>query len=167
MRVDFSKKLYNKMSVSKKRESEINKQLGLKHVNKDNPQSFIQKLTSNIGAIFLIGEDRQKKQLIKETLEKDKFVQEIFEFDINGFPDLMVILDDKYLFTTESSYFIKRKTETFSHTNRGMFIAYGKDIKKGNVPLINYQEIAPTILKLYNLKKPDYMERDSINLFKT
>ena len=167
MRVDFSKRLYNKLSVSKKRDSEIKKQLRLKHVDKDNPESFIQKLTSNVGAIFLIGEDRKNKQLIKETLERDKYVQEVIEFDINGFPDLMVILDDKYLFTTESSYFIKRKTETFSHTNRGMFIAYGKDIKKGKVPLVNYQEIAPTILKLYNLKKPDYMERDSINLFKT
>ena len=167
MRVDFSKRLYNRLGISRKRKLEIKRQKALKHLDKDKPQSFIQKLTSNVGAIFLIGDDRQKKNLIKETLERDKYVQEIIEFNITGFPDFMVILDDKYLFTPESSYFVKRKTETFSHTNRGMFIAYGKNIKKGKTPLINYQEIAPTILKLYNFKKPDYMEKDPINLFKT
>jgi predicted AlkP superfamily phosphohydrolase/phosphomutase len=167
LRVDITKRIYNRLSISSKRNLEIKRQKALKHLDKDKPKSFIQKLTSNVGAIFLIGEDIQKKSLIKETLEKDKYVQEVIEFNITGFPDLMVILDDKYLFTPESSYFVKRKTETFSHTNRGMFIAYGKDIKKGNIPLINYQEIAPTILKLYNFKKPDHMEKDPINLFKT
>jgi predicted AlkP superfamily phosphohydrolase/phosphomutase len=166
VRVDFSKRLYNKLAISKRRDSEIKKQRALEHVDKDKPQSFIQKLTSNVGAIFLIGEDRRRKQLIKEILESDKYVQEVIEFEINGFPDLVVILDDKYLFTTESSYFIKRKTETFSHTDKGMFIAFGKDIKKGKVPLINYQEIAPTILQLFNLKKPEYMEKGPIDLFK-
>lgn len=166
MKIDLSKRLYNKLSISKKRDSEIQKERALQHVDKDRPQSFIQKLTSNVGAIFLIDKDRQKKQMIKKVLEEDKYIQEVVEFDINGFPDLMVILDDKFLFTTESSYFIKRKTETFSHTNRGLFIAYGNNIKKGNVPLVDYQEIAPTILRLYNIEKPDYMEGDPINLFK-
>lgn len=167
MRVDFTKKLYNRLAISKKRDSELKKQRALQHLDKDKPRSFIQKLTSNVGAIFLIGEERKKKQLIKETLERDKYIEKVIEFNVNGFPDLVVILDDKYLFTTESSYFIKRKTETFSHTNKGMFIAYGKDIKKGTIPLLHYQEIAPTILKLFKLEKPYYMEKDPIDLFKT
>ncbi|MFW9882211.1 MAG: hypothetical protein ACFFG0_54810, partial [Candidatus Thorarchaeota archaeon] len=85
----------------------------------------------NTGGIFLKDTDKKKKKLIKVSLEKDKKVKEVIFVEKEGFPDLFIILKDKYLFNHESSLFVSRGRNSINHSEYGLFIAYGKDITKG------------------------------------
>ncbi|MBA7519083.1 hypothetical protein ES705_11157 [subsurface metagenome] len=134
--------------------------LDKKPISFDNeiPRSFVQKLTSNAGVIFLFGDDKKKKAMIKESLEKDKYIENIVEYNIECFPDFIVVLKDDYVLTKEPSFFLKRRTDVFFHTNRGFFMAFGKNMKKCRKELIEYQDIVPTIIILFGIKKPEYMK---------
>ncbi|MFX0010844.1 MAG: alkaline phosphatase family protein [Candidatus Hermodarchaeota archaeon] len=158
MRTQFSKKIYGKFFDVEEREKQLRKDKGFNSFDKNNPHTFIQKLTSNMGALFLSGKDKYKKEKIKHALSSDKDIVNVIEYNKDGFPDFIIALKDNYVFTKEPSFFLKRRTEAFSHTNRGLFIASGKSIRKGKENLINFQDIAPTILKLYKIDKPDYMK---------
>ncbi|MFX1500825.1 MAG: alkaline phosphatase family protein [Promethearchaeota archaeon] len=164
MRTQFSKRIYEKFFDSEERQKQLRKDKGLGAFDKDNPQTFIQKLTSNMGALFLYGKDRNMKGKIKNALSNDKDIVDAIEYDREGFPDFLIALKDNYIFTKEPSFFLKRRTEVFSHTNRGFFIASGKNIRKGKKNLINFQDIAPTILKLYKIDKPDYMTGNILDI---
>ncbi|MFX1352811.1 MAG: alkaline phosphatase family protein [Promethearchaeota archaeon] len=166
LRVSLSKKVYQKLFNAEKREIERKKDRKLTFFDKSKPKTFIQKLTSNMGALFLFGKDQEKKTKIKEQLEKDKHIDQIFEYSKLGFPDFLIALKDDFIFFKDCSYFLKRNTEVFSHTNRGFFMAYGKNIRKDSTNLINYLDIAPTILKLYDKEKPNYMKGKALNIFK-
>lgn len=159
------KNISNKLFFSQKRNIELKKKSGFKFET-DKLKTHIVRLTSNVIAIYLRGKDKDKKSKIKNVIDKDKHVDHVIEYNIDSFPDLIVILKDKYIVSTEPSFFLKRKIETYSHSAFGFFIAQGKNIEKGNKDLINYQSIAPTIIKLYNIKKPEYMKKDSLNILK-
>lgn len=166
IKIQTSKRIYKKIPISQRREKQKKYERKLVFFNKDNPKTFIQKLTSNVGALFLFGEDKKKQLSIKRALEKAKIVEKILEFDKKGFPDFLIILKDTYIFTKESSLFLKRKTEIFSHSNRGFFIAFGKDIRHGKMEVVNYQNVAPTILRMFNREKFEYMKGHSLSIFK-
>ena len=157
IKIHIIKKFYMKYFDYEKREIQIRKDKGIGFDDTGKPRTFVQKLTSNMGALFLYGNDRNRLDIIEKSLENDKYVKEIIKYNKSGFPDFLIVLNDKYILTKEPSFFIKRRTEVFSHTNKGLFLAFGKNIKKGRKELINYQDIAPTILKLYGIKKPEYM----------
>lgn len=165
MRPHFSKKIYGKFFNYENRQIQLRKDKGFSAFDKENPQTFIQKLTSNMGAIFLYGKDKKKKVAIKNALIKDKNIENVIEYNKKDFPDFFIVLKDNLIFMKEPSFFLRRRTEVFSHTNRGFFIAYGKNIKKGAQALIEYQDIAPTILKLFNINKPDYMNGEPLKIF--
>jgi predicted AlkP superfamily phosphohydrolase/phosphomutase len=118
-----------------------------------------------MGAIFLYGKDKEKKGSIKQALKNDKNIEDMIEYNIDGFPDFLIALKDDFIFTMEPSFFLKRRIEVFSHTNQGFFLAYGKNIKQGNEKLIKYQDIAPSILKLFGLKKLEHMKGKSLDIF--
>lgn len=162
--VQISKKVYNKLSNSNKRELERKKDRYLDFFNIEKPQTFIQKLTSNMGALFLFGEDKNKKEKIRESLEKDKYIETFYEYDIPGYPDFLIALKDIYIFMKDQSPFLKRRTEVFSHQNHGFFMAYGKDIIKGKKSIVSYQNIAPTILKTYKKNIPKHMKAKPLNI---
>ncbi|MFX0017187.1 MAG: alkaline phosphatase family protein [Promethearchaeota archaeon] len=164
--VQISKKIYDKLSNPKKRALEKKKDRYLDFFDAENPQTFIQKLTSNMGALFLFGEDKIKKEEIKETLKKDKYIENFYEYNLPGYPDFLIALKDTYIFTKESSLFLKRRTEAFSHQNHGFFMAYGKDIIPGKRRIISHQNIAPTILKIYKKEIPKHMRAKSLNIIK-
>jgi len=161
----FSKKIYQKLFNAEKREIERKKDRKLQFFDKTQPKTFIQKLTSNMGALFLFAEDEQKKNKIKEVLRKDKYIEKVFEYSKEGFPDFLIALKDDYILFKDCSYFLKRNTEVFSHSNRGFFMAYGKDIKKGSKELVNYLDIAPSILKLLGKEKINYMKGIQLDIF--
>ncbi|MFW9773021.1 MAG: alkaline phosphatase family protein [Promethearchaeota archaeon] len=167
MPISVSKRIYRKLFNAEKREVDRKKDRKLQFFDKTKPKTFIQKLTSNMGALFLFGDDEQKKTQIKEVLKKDKYIENIYEYDKAGFPDFLIALKDNYILFKECSYFLKRNTEVFSHTNRGFFMAYGKDVKKGSIDLIDYKDIAPIILKLFGKPKFDYMKGEGPNIFKS
>ena len=58
----------------------------------------------NVGGLFLNGQDKDKKKLISNKLKTDKRVEKIETFDIEGFPDLFIILRDKYIFNHEYKF---------------------------------------------------------------
>lgn len=165
-RVSSSKKIYQRLFNAEKREIERKKDRKLTFFDKNKPKTFIQKLTSNMGALFLFGKDQDKKIEIKEKLEKDKYIDKVFQYSKLGFPDFLIALNDEYIFFKECSYFLTRNTEVFSHTNRGFFMAYGKNIRKDSRELINYLDVAPTILKLFSKDKFDYMKGNILDILK-
>lgn len=121
----------------------------------------------NVGGLYLKSEDKFKKEKIKRELEKDKKIKEVLSYELEGFPDLFIVLNEKYIFNHNSSYFVIRGRNSINHSQYGFFIAYGKDIKKGKSEIVNYDEIAPTILKLYGIHKKNHMMRDSLDIFKS
>ena len=51
---------------------------------------------SNVGGLFLKGIDKNKDKMIIESLKMDRRVQEVKSRDIEGFPDLFIILKEKF-----------------------------------------------------------------------
>jgi len=133
---------------------------------KDRNKSRVIHFSSNVGGLFLCGKDKLKKALIYKKLLKEKRIKQVILEDLDGFPDMFIILDEKYYFNQQSSLFITRGRNTIGHSELGFFMAYGKNIKKGKKDLINYLNVAPTILKLFKIEKKDYMEGESLNIIK-
>ena len=107
------------------------------------------RFVGNVGGLFLGEADRNKKDLIEETLENDKNIIQIIKSESNGFPDFFIILKKNYVFTTKASFFVKIKgVRNIYHDQYGLFIAYGKEIKSGFKNQVDYVNIAPTIMLL-------------------
>ncbi len=119
---------------------------------------------SNVGGIFLGNKDKIKKKLIINSLKQENKIESVIEPNIIGFPDLFIILNEKYLFNSKSSYFVIRRRNSINHTDNGFFIAYGKNIKKGKTKMISYLKIAPTILKLNRYPIPDHMQSRPLDI---
>jgi predicted AlkP superfamily phosphohydrolase/phosphomutase len=120
----------------------------------------------NVGGLYLKSEEKFKLPKIKRELELDKRVKEIISSDVEGFPDLFIILDEKYIFNHNSSFFVIRGRHSFNHSQYGIFMAFGKNIIKEKLDLIDYKDIAPTILKLFGLKKQNYMKGKILNIIR-
>ena len=45
-------------------------------------------------------------------------------------------------------------------------MAFGRDVKKGKVDFVDFQNIAPTIMKMLKKEKPDYMKGNYLDIFK-
>ena len=71
-----------------------------------------------------------------------------------------------HLLSIEPSRFIKGYLNYIAHSQIGIFITFGRNFKRGRNNLVNYYDIAPTILDLLNLKKPDYMIGKSLPIIK-
>jgi predicted AlkP superfamily phosphohydrolase/phosphomutase len=120
----------------------------------------------NVGGLYLADKDKMKKEEIRDELIKDKRIEDVLSSEVNGFPDLFIIVKDKYIFNHESSLFVIRGRNSIHHSQYGFFIAYGKNIKKGKLDLVNYIDIAPSILKLFGIPKLEYMLGNPLNIFK-
>ncbi|TFF87588.1 MAG: hypothetical protein EU549_04450 [Promethearchaeota archaeon] len=113
---------------------------------------------SNYGGIVLGKKDRKKREIIKEKLSSLKYVDKIYEFNDDSMPDFIIKLYERYLFSVKSSYFKTNRSNSFNHSDKGIYMAFGDNIKKGNYNTISYIDIAPTILKLYDIKAPPHMK---------
>jgi predicted AlkP superfamily phosphohydrolase/phosphomutase len=121
---------------------------------------------SNYGGIYLSETDKKKKELIKEILLNSKYVKDIKTYDSDTLPDLIIILKDKYLYSVKSSFFVKNRFNSINHQDEGIFIAYGKNIKKNKMEEVKYVDFAPTLLRLYNINKLNHMKGDILDIFK-
>jgi len=122
---------------------------------------------SNFGGIFLNKEDKASREKIRNALQNCKYVEKVIQFELNTLPDFMIILKKKYLYSVKSSLFMKNRFNSFNHSEKGIFIAYGNSIKKGKKQIVSYRDFAPTILKLYNINTPHHMKGKILNLFKS
>jgi len=114
-----------------------------------------EKLISNV--IFQLKNLRDKNGEL--VLNDVKRVSEVYKGAIpEKAPD--IILDmNKYM--VQHEFFapkILNEEIQHSHSPRAVFICYGRDIKKGDIPEVSMVDIAPTILNLFNLKVPKDME---------
>jgi len=121
---------------------------------------------SNYGGIFLSREDKKKKDRIKKILLASKYVKHVKVYNTETLPDLIIILEEKYLFSVKSSFFVENRFNSFNHSDKGIFISYGKNIKKIKNGVINYIDFAPTLLKLYNFNKLDHMKGSVLKILK-
>ena len=133
--------------------------------NSSNSTKFLH-FYSNYGGIFLSKADKNKKEEIKRILLSSKYVKNIIIYNTKNLPDMIIILKDKYLFSVKSSFFVKNRFNSYNHSDKGIFIAYGNNIEKGKVNEINYIDFAPTLLKLYNIKKLSHMKGNILNIIK-
>ncbi|MFX1443670.1 MAG: alkaline phosphatase family protein [Promethearchaeota archaeon] len=126
----------------------------------------LRRFSSNVGALFLQENEKKNTIEIMNMLKKDKNIKNVIMPNIDGFPDLYIILKDKFYFGIEPALYLKVKMDMFDHSEMGLFLAYGKDIVKGQKEIVNYLSVAPTILKLLNIKKPNYMKGTVLEIFK-
>ncbi|MFX1409539.1 MAG: alkaline phosphatase family protein [Promethearchaeota archaeon] len=161
--IEFSKKAFKQFF--KRRERRLRPYKHAEFFDKENPRTFIQMLTSNMGAMFLFDKDMDKLENIKIEMKNDKRFEKLYDFKEKGFPDLLIALKDEYIFDPEPSFFVERKTEAFNHSNLGFFMVFGNNIKKGKTTTVNYRDISPTILKTCKIRIPDYMEGKALNIF--
>ncbi len=119
---------------------------------------------SNYGGIYLANSDKSKKLKLVDGLSKHKFVDRIISCTSENMPDILLILKKDFLYSVKSSFFKINHCYSFNHSDKGIFIAFGKNIKKGTKESVNYIDIAPTILDLLKIQKPKYMKGQTLNI---
>lgn len=121
---------------------------------------------SNYGGIFLNTNEKHKKEIIKQTLLKSKYVNRVILYDSKTLPDILIKLKEEFLYSVKSSFFIKNRFSSYNHSERGIFIAFGKNIKKGRKKEVSYLDFIPTLLKIYNIKIPTHMKGEVLDILK-
>lgn len=121
---------------------------------------------SNYGGIKLDGIDKKKKEKMKRILLNNKYVRNLTVYKSNTLPDFIIELHDKYLFSVKSSFFTTNRFNSINHSDKGIIIGYGRNVKKTKLKEFNYLDFAPTILKLYNLDKLMHMKGNIPDIFK-
>lgn len=116
---------------------------------------LLQSFKSNIGAIFLDDQISKIKDKIKEKLKLESCVKKVICPNFLNFPDIYVILKDEYYCNVTPSISKKRKTKLLTHSQEGIFFAYGKNIRNGTMEKVNFYDIVPTLNKLYGISKVD------------
>lgn len=83
-------------------------------------------------------------------------------------PDVVYSIEDwDYIPKTAlSGKVFKNPRDPGNHKQYGVFIASGKDIKSGEIKNAEFIDIAPTILKMYGIKKPEDMDGKILDIFK-
>ncbi|MFW9990312.1 MAG: alkaline phosphatase family protein, partial [Candidatus Odinarchaeota archaeon] len=112
---------------------------------------------SNVGVLLLHGELALKKNSIETELKKERWVKNTFSIISERLTELFIVLQDNYLFSGLPSRFVKMRGDYIEHSQYGFFIANGKNFRTKEVDVINYFNIAPTVLKLFNIEKKEYM----------
>ncbi len=121
---------------------------------------------SNYGGVFLDKDQSDKRELIKQELFHSKYIDQIFEYRADTMPDLIIKLKEKYLLSVKSSYFRTNRSNSYNHSDKGIFMAYGKNIQKKFLGQISYYDFAPTLLMLYGINIPPYMEGKPLDILK-
>lgn len=159
---------YRAYVKAKKRVKELLNKDILKSSRLDKGENASQAIafSSNVGGLFLHNDDKMKKQAIVKMLHKERRIADVQTSEVQGFPDIFIILNEKYIFNHHSSLFTVRKCNSINHSSRGFFMAFGKNIKNGKMESINYRNVAPTILKLFSLRIPNYMTGKALDIIK-
>ncbi len=162
---------YEKLYLFKKRFQKISKKKKSNTKKKKTDKNKIEiskafSYNSNVGGLFLKGEDKKKEKIIIESLLKEKKIKKIISTNLKDFPSLFIVLNEKYMFNHNPSMFITKGRNAILHTQEGLFMAYGKNIKSKQFNSINYEDIAPTLLNLFNIQKPAYMTGKCLEIIK-
>ena len=129
-------------------------------------KSIISFRSGNVGALYLRGPDKNLRESIKIELLNEPSVKQIIEPVGEDVPDFFIILQDHLFFDHHPSLVIKRKRRTIGHKEYGIFLAYGTNIRKNlKLDIVNYLNIAPTLLKACDQKPLEHMKGTTLNIF--
>jgi 2,3-bisphosphoglycerate-independent phosphoglycerate mutase len=117
---------------------------------------------ANIACPDMIGHTGNLEAGIKSAEAVDKYVKKIYDAAMKENATLIITADHgnlEYMLNTETDEVVTEHT-----TNPVPFILIDKDISKGKKLKANgyLSNIAPTILKLFGIKKSKLMNRDSL-----
>lgn len=159
IKVDYEKyKIIKKKFLKKALNDEVFKN---KKVSKTRVMAFF----GGAGALYLNQQQKVKMPLILDALNEESRITKVRVSNVEGYPDIFILLDDKFIFNQNPSFFLTRRRNTISHTPVGFFLAYGNDIANKDSEMIRYQDIAPTILNSFNLNKQNHMSGETLNIF--
>jgi len=86
------------------------------------------------------------RRVMRDVWRKD----ELFRESSDKVPDIIFDIRDHELSYFLVSHAVFDSVDSSHHSPSGIFIAYGKDIRKGEIKRANLVDIAPTILHYYN-----------------
>lgn len=121
---------------------------------------------SNYGGIYLSDREKFLKEHLKKVLLNNKIVEKVITYNSNTMPDIIMILKSKYLYSVKDSFFTTNRSNSFNHSDKGLFACIGKNIKNGKKNEILFLDFAPTILKLFNIQKPSHMKGEVLDILK-
>jgi len=134
-------------------------------INDESNKIILNNFFSNYGGLTL---PKPYKNLLKGILKRlstIKYIEEVSAPKKKYYPDLIITLKNKYLFDRSESFFVQRKSRSIiEHDYQGIFLAYGKNIKKGTLQSINYLDLAPTVLKIFEIAQPQYMKGTALDI---
>ncbi len=159
--VNKFKNLEKEVNQNEKRSNETSQNMG----SKKNLKSRVVYDFSNVNGLYLDTLNKSIKLKIKKELGKDPRIKSVKLCKKFGFPDLYIIFKNKFIASKNPSFFVIRNRDTINHTQYGVFMAYGNDIKKGKRTLVDYKDVAPTILKLYEIEPKPFMKGTPLNIF--
>ncbi len=128
-------------------------------------------VASGQGLVYILKEDKKneiKKKLIEISKEGKKIFKNVYEKEelYNGpymdeAPDL--ILDQAENTHIEGGIGKKNVFDTINiwraeNKRKGIFMAFGPDFKKQEIEVVSILDLAPTILQIYGIKKPEDMD---------
>ena len=93
------------------------------------------------------------------VIENVWFKEELYGREAHNAPDIIFSVKSPYAFSFKLSKDIFSNVEVGEHDMNGIFLAYGKGIKKGfKIKNAKIYDIAPTILHMFGLKVPKDMD---------
>jgi predicted AlkP superfamily phosphohydrolase/phosphomutase len=123
-----------------------------------NPEEYEIVREQIIKVLYSVRDSKEHKSIIKAIYKKE----EIYGENINA-PDLIFLTNEGYatlhLSQFVSSSLFEKAQSTGTHSPDGILLVYGRDIRKGfKITHSKIQDIAPTILHIFNVPIPHYMD---------
>jgi len=103
-----------------------------------------------------------KSEIIEELEQREEVVkvhrsEELYDTEVEMFPDLVLELDEKYKVALGFHPEVTTKVGNYMHRKEGVLMAKGADIEDREVDA-NLIDIAPTLLHLHGYPVPDDMD---------
>ena len=111
-----------------------------------------------IRELYNLRDPETGEKVIEKALKKEEVYSGPY---LNKAPDILVLTKNQEYISDPSPYgdiFSKNSNEIHAHKMNGIFIAYGPDIKRGQIKGAKIIDIAPTILHMMNVPVPEDMD---------
>ena len=111
-----------------------------------------------IRELYNLRDPETGEKVIEKALKREEVYSGPY---LNNAPDILVLTKDQEYISDSSPYgdiFSRNTNEIHTHKMNGIFIAYGPDIKRGQIKGARIIDIAPTILHMMDIPVPEDMD---------